>query len=50
MCSRIWAGNTEAHFEQVRLAQAVKRSTEAADLAAMVTGQVIRVDGGLVTI
>ena len=55
------AGNSEAHFEDVRLAQAVKRSTEPADLAglvsylasddaAMVTGQVIRVDGGLVTL
>ena len=55
------AGNTEEHFTDVRLAQAVKRSTEAADLAgtvsylasddaAMVTGQVIRVDGGLVTL
>ena len=55
------AGNPETHFEDVRLAQAVKRSTEPADLAgsvsylasddaAMVTGQVIRVDGGLVTL
>jgi NAD(P)-dependent dehydrogenase (short-subunit alcohol dehydrogenase family) len=53
-------GNSAAHFEQVRLAQAIKRSTVPDDLtgtvsylasddAAMVTGQVIRVDGGLVT-
>lgn len=53
--------NPEAHFEEVRLAQAIKRSTVPADLAgtvsylasddaAMVTGQVIRVDGGLVTL
>lgn len=55
------ADNPEAHFEDVRLAQAVKRSTEPEDLAgavsylasddaAMVTGQVIRIDGGLVTL
>jgi NAD(P)-dependent dehydrogenase (short-subunit alcohol dehydrogenase family) len=55
------ADNPEAHFEDVRRAQALKRSTEPADLAgtvsylasddaAMVTGQVVRVDGGLVTL
>jgi NAD(P)-dependent dehydrogenase (short-subunit alcohol dehydrogenase family) len=53
--------NPEEHFEDVRLAQAVKRTTTPDDLAgtvsylasdgaAMVTGQTIRVDGGLVTI
>lgn len=55
------AGNTEDHFEQVRLAQAIQRSVQPADLAgtaaflasddaAMITGQTIRVDGGLVTL
>jgi 3-oxoacyl-[acyl-carrier protein] reductase/(S)-1-phenylethanol dehydrogenase len=55
------ADNPEAHFEDVRSAQAIKRSTEPADLAgtvsylasddaAMVTGQVVRIDGGLVTL
>jgi 3-oxoacyl-[acyl-carrier protein] reductase/(S)-1-phenylethanol dehydrogenase len=54
-------GNTEEHFTEVRLAQAVKRSVEpgdmagavaflAADDAAMITGQTLRVDGGLVTL
>jgi len=55
------AGNTEEHFEQVRLAQAIPRSVEPEDLAgaaaflasdeaSMITGQTIRVDGGLVTL
>jgi NAD(P)-dependent dehydrogenase (short-subunit alcohol dehydrogenase family) len=55
------ADNAEAHFEHVRLAQPIKRSTVPGDLtgtvsylasddAAMVTGQVIRIDGGLVTL
>jgi NAD(P)-dependent dehydrogenase (short-subunit alcohol dehydrogenase family) len=55
------AGNSEQHYEEVRLAQPVKRTTTPADLAgtiaylasddaALVTGQAIRVDGGLVTL
>jgi NAD(P)-dependent dehydrogenase (short-subunit alcohol dehydrogenase family) len=54
-------GNPEEHFTEVRLAQAVKRSVEpgdmagavaflAADDAAMITGQTLRIDGGLVTL
>jgi NAD(P)-dependent dehydrogenase (short-subunit alcohol dehydrogenase family) len=55
------AGNDTSHFEEVRLLQAIKRTTEPADLAgavaylasddaAMVTGQALRIDGGLVTL
>jgi NAD(P)-dependent dehydrogenase (short-subunit alcohol dehydrogenase family) len=55
------AGNTEEHFEDVRLAQAVKRSVQPDDLAgavtflasddaAMISGQTLRIDGGLVTL
>jgi len=54
-------GNPEEHFEEVRLAQAVKRGVEPGDLAgavaflasddtAMITGQALRIDGGLVTL
>jgi NAD(P)-dependent dehydrogenase (short-subunit alcohol dehydrogenase family) len=54
-------GNTEEHFTEVRLAQAVKRSVEPGDMAgavaflasddaAMITGQTLRIDGGLVTL
>lgn len=54
-------GNTSEHFEDVRLAQAVKRSVLPADMAgavaflasddaAMISGQTIRIDGGLVTL
>jgi NAD(P)-dependent dehydrogenase (short-subunit alcohol dehydrogenase family) len=54
-------GNTEEHFEEVRLAQAVRRSIEPRDLAgavaflasdeaAMISGQTLRIDGGLVTL
>ena len=54
-------GNTDEHFDAVRLAQAIKRNTVPADMAgavaflisdeaAMITGQTIRIDGGLVTI
>jgi len=54
-------GNTAGHFEDVRLAQAIKRSALPADMAgavaflasddaAMITGQTIRIDGGLVTL
>jgi NAD(P)-dependent dehydrogenase (short-subunit alcohol dehydrogenase family) len=54
-------GNTEEHFEDVVGAQAVKRSVRpedmagtvaflASDDAAMITGQTIRIDGGLVTL
>jgi NAD(P)-dependent dehydrogenase (short-subunit alcohol dehydrogenase family) len=52
-------GNAADHFEEVRLLQAVKRTVEPADLAgavaylasdeaSMITGQTLRVDGGLV--
>jgi NAD(P)-dependent dehydrogenase (short-subunit alcohol dehydrogenase family) len=52
-------GNTAEHFEEVRRAQAVNRSLLPADLAgavaflasdeaAMITGQTLRIDGGLV--
>jgi NAD(P)-dependent dehydrogenase (short-subunit alcohol dehydrogenase family) len=55
------AGNQTSHFEEVRLLQAIKRTTEPADLAAavaylasadaaMVTGQTLCIDGGLVTL
>jgi NAD(P)-dependent dehydrogenase (short-subunit alcohol dehydrogenase family) len=54
-------GNTDEHFEDVRLAQAVKRSIQprdmagavaflASDEAAMISGQTLRIDGGLVTL
>jgi NAD(P)-dependent dehydrogenase (short-subunit alcohol dehydrogenase family) len=54
-------GNSEEHFEDVRLAQAVKRSVQpddmagavaflASDDAAMISGQTLRIDGGLVTL
>ena len=54
-------GNTEEHFEEVRLAQAVRRSIEPRDLAgavaflasdeaAMISGQTLCIDGGLVTL
>jgi NAD(P)-dependent dehydrogenase (short-subunit alcohol dehydrogenase family) len=54
-------GNTEEHFEEVRQAQAVPRTVQPADLAgavaflasddaAMITGQTLRIDGGLVTL
>jgi NAD(P)-dependent dehydrogenase (short-subunit alcohol dehydrogenase family) len=54
-------GETAEHFEQVRLAQAIKRSLQpddmagtvaflASDDAAMITGQAIRIDGGLATL
>jgi NAD(P)-dependent dehydrogenase (short-subunit alcohol dehydrogenase family) len=53
-------GNTFEHFEDVRRAQAIKRSVRpddmagvvaflASDDASMITGQTIRIDGGLVT-
>jgi NAD(P)-dependent dehydrogenase (short-subunit alcohol dehydrogenase family) len=53
------AGNTEEHFEDVRQAQAIKRSIQPGDMAgavaflasddaSMITGQTIRIDGGLV--
>ena len=54
-------GTTAEHFEEVRRAQAVNRSVLPADLAgavaflasdeaAMITGQTLRIDGGLVTL
>lgn len=54
-------GNSEEHFDDVRRAQAVKRSVQPGDLAgavaflasddaAMITGQTLRIDGGLVTL
>ena len=54
-------GNTSEHFDDVRRAQAVPRSLRpddmaavvaflASDDAAMITGQTIRIDGGLVTL
>jgi NAD(P)-dependent dehydrogenase (short-subunit alcohol dehydrogenase family) len=54
-------GNTAGHFEDVRQVQAVRRSVLPADMAgavaflasddaAMITGQTIRIDGGLVTL
>lgn len=54
-------GNTEEHFEEVRRAQAVSRCIEPRDLAgavaflasdeaAMISGQTLRIDGGLVTL
>ncbi len=54
-------GNTEEHFEEVRTAQAVRRCIEPRDLAgavaflasdeaAMISGQTLRIDGGLVTL
>ena len=54
-------GAEEGNFEEVRLAQAVKRGVEPGDLAgavaflasddtAMITGQALRIDGGLVTL
>jgi len=54
-------GETPEHFEQVRLAQAIKRSLQpddmagtvaflASDDASMITGQAIRIDGGLATL
>jgi NAD(P)-dependent dehydrogenase (short-subunit alcohol dehydrogenase family) len=54
-------GNSAEHFEQVRNAQAIKRSLRpddmagtvaflASDDAAMITGQAIRIDGGLATL
>jgi NAD(P)-dependent dehydrogenase (short-subunit alcohol dehydrogenase family) len=55
------ADNPEQHFAEVRHAQAVKRTSMPADLAGavaflasdeagMITGQTLRVDGGLVTL
>jgi 3-oxoacyl-[acyl-carrier protein] reductase/(S)-1-phenylethanol dehydrogenase len=54
-------GNPEEHFEDVRMAQAVKRSVQPGDMAgavaflasddaAMISGQTLRIDGGLVTL
>jgi NAD(P)-dependent dehydrogenase (short-subunit alcohol dehydrogenase family) len=54
-------GNTAEHFEDVRRVQAVRRSVLPTDMAgavaflasddaAMITGQTIRIDGGLVTL
>jgi NAD(P)-dependent dehydrogenase (short-subunit alcohol dehydrogenase family) len=54
-------GNTEEHFGEVRMAQAVKRSLVPGDMAgavaflasddaAMISGQTLRIDGGLVTL
>jgi NAD(P)-dependent dehydrogenase (short-subunit alcohol dehydrogenase family) len=54
-------GNSPEHFEQVRNAQAIKRSLQPGDMAgtvaflasddaAMITGQAIRIDGGLATL
>jgi NAD(P)-dependent dehydrogenase (short-subunit alcohol dehydrogenase family) len=54
-------GNTEEHFEEVRRAQAISRYIEPRDLAgavaflasdeaAMISGQTLRIDGGLVTL
>jgi 3-oxoacyl-[acyl-carrier protein] reductase/(S)-1-phenylethanol dehydrogenase len=54
-------GNTEEHFDDVRMAQAVKRSLVPGDMAgavaflasddaAMISGQTLRIDGGLVTL
>jgi NAD(P)-dependent dehydrogenase (short-subunit alcohol dehydrogenase family) len=54
-------GNTEEHFEEVRRAQAISRCIEPRDLAgavaflasdeaAMISGQTLRIDGGLVTL
>lgn len=54
-------GETAEHFEQVRLDQAIKRSLQPGDMAgtvaflasddaAMITGQAIRIDGGLATL
>ena len=54
-------GNTEEHFDDVRRAQAVRQSLRpddmagavaflASDDAAMITGQTLRIDGGLVTL
>jgi NAD(P)-dependent dehydrogenase (short-subunit alcohol dehydrogenase family) len=54
-------GNTEEHFDDVRMAQAVKRSLVSGDMAgavallasddmAMIGGQTLRIDGGLVTL
>ena len=54
-------GNTEEHFEEVRLTACARRCIEPRDLAgavaflasdeaAMISGQTLRIDGGLVTI
>jgi NAD(P)-dependent dehydrogenase (short-subunit alcohol dehydrogenase family) len=54
-------GNTEEHFDEVRMAQAVPRSLQPGDMAgavaflasddaAMISGQTLRIDGGLVTL
>jgi NAD(P)-dependent dehydrogenase (short-subunit alcohol dehydrogenase family) len=54
-------GNSAEHFEQVRNAQAIKRSLQPGDMAgtaaflasddaSMITGQAIRIDGGLATL
>jgi NAD(P)-dependent dehydrogenase (short-subunit alcohol dehydrogenase family) len=54
-------GNTEEHFDDVRMAQAVPRSLRPGDMAgavaflasddaAMISGQTLRIDGGLVTL
>jgi 3-oxoacyl-[acyl-carrier protein] reductase/(S)-1-phenylethanol dehydrogenase len=54
-------GNTPEHFEAVRLRQAIKQTLEPGDIAgtvaflasddaSLITGQAIRVDGGLVTL
>jgi NAD(P)-dependent dehydrogenase (short-subunit alcohol dehydrogenase family) len=54
-------GNTEEHFDAVRMAQAVPRSLQPGDMAgavaflasddaAMISGQTLRIDGGLVTL
>jgi NAD(P)-dependent dehydrogenase (short-subunit alcohol dehydrogenase family) len=60
-CAGAEEGNTEEHFEEVRRAQAVSRCIEPRDLAgavaflasdeaAMISGQTLRIDGGLVTL
>ena len=54
-------GNTPEHFDEVRRAQAIQRSLRPGDMAgtvaflasddaSMITGQTIRIDGGLVTL
>ena len=54
-------GNTPEHFDEVRRVQAIQRSLRPGDMAgtvaflasddaSMITGQTIRIDGGLVTL